>query len=100
MYTFGAPTTRSALVGFAVGYLGGNAATAPRQATHSTGDDLMLFLAALTLLLLDSAMLMYLRCLSPLRSALVAAIGVVAGALFQRAVHGANQQEKCRKQRA
>lgn len=99
MYTFGAPTTRSALVGFAVGYLGGNAASAPR-ATHSTGDDLMLFLAALALLLLDSAMLMYLRCLSPVRSALVAAIGVVAGALFQRAVHGATQQEKCRKKKA
>lgn len=96
MYSLGAPSARSALVGFAVGYLGGAAASA-NPATHSTGGHLLLFLAALALLLLDSAMQLYLRCLSPLRSGLVAATGVVTGAAFHSAVHGAAQHKTCRR---
>lgn len=94
MYTFGgAQSARSALVGFAVGYLG----AAASATTHSsTGADLMLFLAALALLLLDSAMMLYLRCFSPLRAGLVTAAGVAAGAVFQSAVRGAAEQHKCR----
>jgi hypothetical protein len=95
MYSLGARSARSALVGFFAGYLGGAAAAKP-TAIHSAGGNMLLFIAALALLMLDSAMLMYLRCLSPLRSGLVAVVGVVAGAVFQRAVHGAAQQQKCK----